>query len=66
MIIPAALGLCLYRLCWPIVPPDFLDFLLPWYRHILATGPVAAFAQPFGDYTPSYLYLLAGASLTHP
>ena len=40
-------------------PGDFIGFLGPWYRHILSAGPVAAFSQPFGNYAPPYLYLLA-------
>ena len=63
---PAILGaLGLYLLCWPIVPPDMTLFLYPWYDHILQRGPVGAFAQPFSNYTPPYLYLLALASLAH-
>ena len=41
---------------------DMGVFLLPWMAHITATGPVAAFATPFSNYTPPYLYLLAAAS----
>ncbi|MES2096850.1 MAG: hypothetical protein V4459_08815 [Pseudomonadota bacterium] len=45
---------------------DMVDYLLPWLDHIRATGPVASFAAPFGNYTPPYLYLLAIASLAAP
>ncbi len=62
----AVIAFYFYRLCWGTVPPDFKDFLFPWYQHILNLGPTGVFAKPFGDYTPSYLYLLAAASLTHP
>jgi Gpi18-like mannosyltransferase len=51
---------------WETHPFDFDDFLLPWYHHILEAGPVGAFAEPFSNYTPFYLYMLAGISLTHP
>ncbi|MCH8617173.1 hypothetical protein LZ016_13830 [Sphingomonas sp. SM33] len=42
---------------------DLHKFLLPWYRHIEQTGQIAAFAAPFGNYTPPYLYLLSLATL---
>lgn len=41
-------------------------FLLPWFDHILRNGPIGAFAHPFADYTPPYLYLLALSSLGYP
>jgi Gpi18-like mannosyltransferase len=59
----AAAALYFYCLCWATVPPDMTLFLFPWYDHILEHGPVGAFAQPFSNYTPPYLYLLAAASL---
>ena len=34
-------------------------FLIPWFDHIRATGVIDAFATPFSNYTPPYLYLLA-------
>ena len=58
-----AAALNLWALCWATVPRDFELFLGPWYAHITAEGPVRAFAQPFSNYTPPYLYLLALASL---
>ena len=59
----AAVASYLYSLCWPTVPPDMRLFLFPWYGHILQHGPIGAFAEPFSNYTPPYLYLLAAASL---
>ena len=56
----------LHAVCWPTLPPDMEEFLFPWYRHILEAGPVGAFAEPFSNYTPTYLYLLAAASLADP
>jgi Gpi18-like mannosyltransferase len=56
----------LHLMLWPIKAPDFDIFLLPWYEHIRNQGVVGAFAQPFGNYTPPYLYLLAATTLTHP
>lgn len=45
--------------------PDIRIFLIPWLRHIGAAGPVGAFATPFSNYTPPYLYLLSLFSLFH-
>jgi Gpi18-like mannosyltransferase len=45
------------------VPSDYNEFVLPWYRHIVAYGPVGAFAHPFSNYTPPYLYLLSATTL---
>ena len=53
----------LYGLCWPIVAPDLHMFLYPWINHILSAGRIKAFAVPFSNYTPPYLYLLSAASL---
>lgn len=52
-----------YGLCWPIVAPDLHTFLYPWIDHILSEGRIGAFATPFSNYTPPYLYLLSAASL---
>ena len=43
--------------------PDIRIFLVPWLRHIEQAGPIAAFAHPFSNYSPPYLYLLSLASL---
>jgi len=45
------------------VTNDMVDYLIPWYDHIVATGRVAAFAEPFSNYTPPYLYLLSAVTL---
>lgn len=42
---------------------DVMKFVVPWYEHILSHGRVGAFAQPFSNYSPPYLYLLSAASL---
>nr|WP_294812809.1 hypothetical protein [uncultured Sphingomonas sp.] len=55
--------LLVYGLCWPIVAPDLRTFLYPWIDHILSAGRIKAFAVPFSNYTPPYLYLLSAASL---
>jgi Gpi18-like mannosyltransferase len=48
-----------------VVPRDYLDFLLPWYDHIRTEGVIGAFAHPFSNYTPTYLYFLAASTLLH-
>ena len=50
---------------WNIRPPDVRIFLEPWFNHILHYGPIQAFAHPFSNYEPAYLYLLALGSLAH-
>ena len=62
----AALAVYVHLACWAVVPPDMKLFLFPWYQHIVEQGPVAAFAAPFSNYTPPYLYLLAAGSLADP
>jgi Gpi18-like mannosyltransferase len=42
---------------------DTKRYQIPWYEHIVAAGPVHAFAAPFSNYSPPYLYLLSAASL---
>jgi Gpi18-like mannosyltransferase len=42
---------------------DVIMFVVPWYEHILSNGMIGAFAQPFSNYSPPYLYLLSAASL---
>jgi len=61
----AALVVNLYALCFSTVSDDMSRFLVPWFDHIVRHGPIGAFAHPFSDYTPPYLYLLAGVSLGH-
>lgn len=51
---------------WPAFPPDFPIFQLPWFDHLVRHGPLDAFSEPFSNYSPPYLYLLALASLTTP
>ena len=62
----AAVATYLHAICWMTVPPDMTLFLFPWYDHILENGRVAAFGQPFSNYTPAYLYMLSAASLADP
>lgn len=51
---------------WHIVAADMTAYLLPWFGHIREAGPITAFAVPFSNYTPPYLYLLALASPLGP
>ncbi|WP_447723931.1 glycosyltransferase 87 family protein [Sphingomonas koreensis] len=44
---------------WPLHTPDMTAFLVPWLEAIRERGVASAFAQPFSNYMPSYLYLLA-------
>jgi Gpi18-like mannosyltransferase len=49
----------IYALCWGMIFPDLRMYLFPWIEHIRANGVPDAFAAPFGNYAPLYLYLLA-------
>jgi Gpi18-like mannosyltransferase len=60
-----ALALCAHALYWSTRPPDMSIFLEPWLAHIVHHGPIKAFAHPFSNYEPAYLYLLAAGSLAH-
>ena len=60
-----ALTLYLHSLLWWTEPRDMGLFLRPWFDHIVRYGPVEAFAHPFSNYTPAYLYLLALLSPLH-
>jgi Gpi18-like mannosyltransferase len=60
--ITIALAIAAYGAFWPAQTFDMQEFLYPWLEHIEAEGPVGAFAHPFSNYTPAYLYLLALAS----
>jgi Gpi18-like mannosyltransferase len=60
-----ALAACAHGLYWSTRPPDMRLFLEPWFAHIVRFGPVGAFAHPFSNYEPAYLYLLAAGSLAH-
>jgi len=65
LVLIGAVSVGLYGYYWPTKPPDLVEFVIPWYNHIVDRGPVSAFAHPFSNYTPPYLYLLAAASLAH-
>lgn len=44
---------------WPLFTPDMTAYLIPWLETIRERGMMDALAQPFSNYMPSYLYLLA-------
>ena len=44
---------------WPLFTPDMTAYLMPWLETIRTNGIADAFARPFSNYMPSYLYLLA-------
>jgi Gpi18-like mannosyltransferase len=54
---------CVYAMFWPAVTGDMRTYLIDWLDTILAKGQFGAFAEPFSNYSPPYLYLLAIASL---
>lgn len=59
----AAASMTGHILGWSYVGYDVGRWLLPWYDHILVQGRIGAFATPFSNYTPPYLYLMSAASL---
>lgn len=61
----ASLSFYLHSVMWWTEPRDIAGFLRPWFDHIVRYGPIGAFAHPFSNYTPTYLYLLSAASLSH-
>lgn len=47
------------RLLWyPVVVSDYTYFGKPWFDTLKSHAGLTAFAQPFADYAPAYLYLL--------
>ncbi len=61
---PLFAAILIFGLYWhwaflPIFTIDVANDYVPWFNHIAQTGPIAAFAHPFGAYSPPYLYLLA-------
>src|SRR6476659_8863983 len=57
-----AIALTMHLALWPLIGADLGVYLVPWWRHIVDTGPIAAFAAPFSNYNPPYLYLLAAVT----
>ncbi|MBW8842714.1 MAG: hypothetical protein JF608_13120, partial [Sphingomonadales bacterium] len=64
IIASVALMICvIYGVCSTVIAPDLNTYLFPWIEHIRRAGAVNAFREPFGNYTPPYLYLLAIGTL---
>jgi Gpi18-like mannosyltransferase len=61
-----AAAFALFVWLWPVLTFDMRTFLIPWMDHIRAEGPIGAFAAPFSNYAPPYLYLLALGSPLAP
>lgn len=59
----AVVTCAIYVACSSVIAPDLNTFLFPWIEHIRTAGVVGAFGEPFGNYTPPYLYLLAIGTL---
>lgn len=59
----ASAAFYLHGLFWWTEPQDMRIFLRPWFNHIVHFGPIDAFAHPFGNYAPMYLYLLSALTL---
>ncbi len=57
-----AAALVAHVLLWPFQGNDVGQFLIPWFDHIRSSGIPAAFATPFSNYMPAYLYLMAAFS----
>jgi Gpi18-like mannosyltransferase len=58
----ALAGVLCMKMLWPFHTHDMDTYLVPWLEHIVAKGPIGVFAEPFSNYTPPYLYLLAAVS----
>jgi Gpi18-like mannosyltransferase len=59
LLLIALLVAVIYGFLWPAVTGDMRHYLIPWLDTILVRGQIGAFAEPFSNYTPPYLYLLA-------
>jgi Gpi18-like mannosyltransferase len=56
-VLAAAVGVRLALL--PYTNRDLQEYLLPWFDFILGHGGLQALGEPFANYTPAYLTLLA-------
>lgn len=45
---------------YPVSTSDYVYFLSKWFSALQSTPGLTAFAHPFADYAPLYLYLLKG------
>ena len=51
-----ALSVIVRGVSYPVVTADYQDFLAPWFATLQRHPGFTAFAQPFSDYAPLYLY----------
>lgn len=59
------LGIALRFFLLPIESLDMKTYLIPWYDYIASHGIWTSLGDEFSNYTPSYLYLLALATLSN-
>jgi Gpi18-like mannosyltransferase len=59
LVLIASLIFLVYGFLWPALSGDTRDAVIPWLQTILTRGQIGAFAEPFSNYTPPYLYLLS-------
>ncbi len=53
-----AVGLVVRLLWYPAITSDYTYFIRAWFDELASHPWLGAFAQPFADYAPLYLYLL--------
>lgn len=58
----AAASLALRALWYPLITSDYAYFIRPWFDTLARHAWLTAFAEPFADYAPLYLYLLKALS----
>jgi Gpi18-like mannosyltransferase len=52
-----ALGIVLRAVSYPVISSDQQYFVAKWFTALMGGG-LSAFANPFADYAPLYLYLI--------
>lgn len=55
-----ALSLVIRALWYPVIVSDYTYFGKPWFDTLASNPGLTAFAHPFADYAPAYLYLIKG------
>ena len=53
-----AIALGIRFLAYPVITSDYTYFIKVWYADLAANSGLTAFAHPFANYAPLYLYLL--------
>ncbi len=59
LLVVSAAAFYLRYLNFPYESADYRYFLLKWYNQIDAAGGLAGIGEVYGNYTPSYMYLMA-------